>query len=75
MSKVMTRLAGGVSARGRIRGGSVIGGGETRYYDFTTMTSEQLLSPHSGWSIARDNAIWVPDSAGDYSEIAAGMMA
>jgi len=75
MSKVMTRLAGGVSARGRIRGGSVIGGGETRYYDFTTMTSEQLLSPHSGWSISRDNAIYVPDSAGDYAEIAAGVMA
>lgn len=75
MSKVMTRLAGGVSAWGRIRGGSVIGGGETRYYDFTTMTSEQLLSAHSGWSIARPNAIYVPDSAGDYTEIASGELA
>lgn len=57
-----------------VRGGGGGGGSGTLYgFDFTAMTSAQLLA--AGWSISRDNAIWVPDSAGDYAEIAAGALA
>jgi hypothetical protein len=41
--------------------------------DFVAMSSAQLLA--AGWSIARDNAIYVPDSAGDYAEVASGVIA
>lgn len=56
------------STPGRRRGGGAQGS-----FDFTTMNSAQLLA--AGWSWTRDNAIYVPDSAGDYAEIAAGVLA
>lgn len=56
------------STLGRRRGGGAQGS-----FDFTTMNSAQLLA--AGWSWTRDNAIYVPDSAGDYAEIASGAIA
>lgn len=56
------------STPGRRRGGGAQGS-----FDFTTMSSAQLQE--AGWSWTRGNAIWVPDSAGDYAEIASGVLA
>lgn len=56
------------STPGRRRGGGVQGS-----FDFTTMSSAQLQE--ADWSWTRANAIYVPDSAGDYAEIASGVLA
>lgn len=48
-------------------------GGVRRAFNFTLMSDAQLQA--SGWSWTRPNAIYVPDSAGDYAEIASGVLA
>lgn len=55
------------------RGGGGGGAGTLYGFDFAALNDAQLQA--AGWSWTRDNAIWVPDSAGDYAEIAAGELA